>query len=182
LPMEHRRDALTAAAELVLEVERLGREVEGLRATVGAIVAEPGATNVIPGDVRLSLDVRHGSDEVRKTAVATLLNHASDIAGRRDLRWRIEARNDHAAIPADPRLTGLLADSVAAVGHKPLRLVSGAGHDAAVMASIAPMAMLFLRSPGGVSHHSDETVRLVDVQAALHVLIEFVQRLADSPS
>jgi allantoate deiminase len=178
-PMEHRRDALTAAAELVLEVERLGREVSGLRATVGAIVAEPGATNVIPGDVRLSLDVRHGTDAVRREALVDLLGHAGTICLHRGLRCEIEANDDYPAVPADPRLTTLLAETVAEAGHQPLRLVSGAGHDAMVMASIAPMAMLFLRSPGGISHHPDESVRLVDVQAALQVLIEFLHRLAN---
>ena len=177
-PMEDRRDALTAAAELVLEVERLGRATEGLRATVGAISAEPGATNVIPGVARFSVDVRHSADSIREHAVACLVEHGARIAERRGVAFRIESERHHNAVPADQGLTDLLAESIEAAGQVAWRLVSGAGHDAAVMASVAPMAMLFLRSPGGISHHSDECVRRDDVRAALAVLVGFLERLA----
>src|SRR5262249_42794526 len=89
----------------------------------------------------------------------------------------VEAEHDR-AVPADPRLADLLAAAVADAGAEPKRLVSGAGHDAAVVAALAPMAMLFLRSPGGVSHHPDEAVLPQDVRTALDVLLRFIEALA----
>jgi allantoate deiminase len=178
LPMELRRDALPAAAELVLEVERIGRSVTGLRATVGTVDAHPGASNVVPGAAVLSLDVRHADDLTRERAVADLLDRATAIAARRGLSFRVDEAEHDRAVPADRRLSDLLAVAVTDTGARPVRVVSGAGHDAAIMASLAPMAMLFLRSPGGISHHPDEAVLAEDVRIALEVLLRFVDRLA----
>jgi allantoate deiminase len=178
LPMERRQDALAAAAAFVLEVEDTARSVEGLRGTVGALAVEPGAVNVVPGSVRLSLDVRHAVDAVREKAVAGLLQRAETIAGERGVRCAVESAEHHAAVPADPGLTERLASAVCEVGQSVRRLVSGAGHDAAVMASLAPMAMLFLRSPGGVSHHPNETVLPGDVAVALEIIVTFLFHLA----
>jgi allantoate deiminase len=178
LPMEGRLDALAAAAELVLEVERLGRAVAGLRATVGTIAVVPGAVNVVPGMARLSIDIRHARDDVRMTALTELSARAAGIAARRDVAFRVVREEHHTAVPADPLLSGLLGEAVASAGHAPHRLTSGAGHDAAVMADVAPMAMLFLRSPGGVSHHPDERVLPGDVIVALDVMVRYLHILA----
>jgi allantoate deiminase len=178
LPMELRRDALAAAAEFVLAVERHARSIDGLRATVGSLAVAPDAVNVVAGLARLSLDVRHPQDQVRQQATASLLEQAAAIADRRGVALQIDPSQSHAAVPTDPRLTDLLAQSVAAVGYPVHRMVSGAGHDAAVMAALAPMAMLFVRSPGGVSHHPAESVVPADVTAALEVMVAFLHRLA----
>jgi allantoate deiminase len=179
-PMDLRRDALPAAAELVLAVERLARSVEGLRGTVGAITAKPGAVNVVPGSVSLSLDVRHADDGVRDRAVADLLDAASGIASRRGLNFRVDRAQHHKAVPAHGALSDLLASVVQTSGVVPRWLVSGAGHDAAVMAGLAPMAMLFVRSPGGISHHPDEQVWKSDVRIALDVLVRLLFALANN--
>lgn len=178
LPMELRQDALAAAGEFVVEVEKYARSVDGLRATVGSLTVTPGAVNVVPGGVRLSLDFRHADNAVRQLAMQALLQRAAEAGERRDVRCRMELSEDYTSVPADPRLTQWLDDSARAVGVTPFRMVSGAGHDAAVMAALAPMAMLFVRSPGGVSHHPDETVEPGDVQAALETLVSFLHRLA----
>jgi allantoate deiminase len=174
-PLEFRRDALAAAAEFVGAVERSGRAVPGLRATVGSLTVAPGAVNVVPGEVRLSLDVRHADDRVREQAVVDLLNQAGASAAARDVRLEIVAALDQPAVHCDPELTECLANAVAAAGHRPHRLVSGAGHDAVVLAGLCPAAMLFVRSPGGISHHPDERVRREDVRAALDVMIRFLE-------
>jgi allantoate deiminase len=179
LPMEHRLDALAAAAELVLEVEQLARSVSDLRATVGTLTVAPGAVNVVPGSARLSIDVRHARDDVRMAALAELRTRAATLAGRRGVEFRVAQEEHHPAVPADPVLSDLLAEAVARAGHIPYRLASGAGHDAAVMAAVAPMAMLFLRSPGGVSHHPDERVLPEDVAIALDVIVHDLDLLAD---
>ncbi len=107
----------------------------------------------MPDSVRMSLDVRHEDDEIRRRAVGSLLQEAQENASRRGLSIRIDEVQDHSAVPTDPILTDLLASAVRDAGIEPRQLVSGAGHDAAVLAGLAPMAMLFLRSPGGISHH-----------------------------
>ena len=116
-------------------------------------------------------------DAARLEAVSGLLEWALAEAGRRGLKFRPERSMHWRAVPADPRLTERLASAVRLAGVEPRQLVSGAGHDAAVMASVAPMAMLFVRSPGGISHHPSESVRLEDVQVALDVLIRFLLSL-----
>ena len=174
-PMELRLDALAAAAEFTLAVERLGRVKKGLRGTVGQITIAPGAVNVIPGLARLSLDLRHARDDVREPALASLLKQAQAIARHRGVRFAIEQQEHHAAVPSDPALTARLSEAVRAAGHPVHRLISGAGHDAAVMAKITPMAMLFVRSPGGISHHPAEAVLPEDVEAALAVTNHFLE-------
>jgi allantoate deiminase len=178
LPMEHRRDALTAAAEFILAVERRARPVDGLRATVGSVAVAPDAVNVVPGLARLSLDVRHPQDKARQQAAAAMLEQAGALAERRGVTLQIEQSQSHAAVPTDPGLTDLLAQSVAAAGYPVHRMASGAGHDAAVMANLAPMTMLFVRSPGGISHHPAESAAPADVTAALEVMVAFLHRLA----
>ncbi len=178
LPMQGRRDALAAAADLVLEVERLALEVPGLRATVGSLVASPGAVNVVPGAARLSIDVRHAGDESRVNALTAILARASELTARRGIALSIDEEEHHQAVPADAQLSRLLAEAVTDSGQALHRLTSGAGHDAAVMASVAPMAMLFVRSPGGASHSPDERVLEPDVQTALEVMVRYLTSLA----
>jgi allantoate deiminase len=178
LPMDGRRDALTAAAELVLEVEQLALSVEGLRATVGTLAVEPGAVNVVPGMVRLTMDVRHPRDDVRMAAIAELRSRATALAARRGNEFLVAQEEHQPAVPADRFLSDVLAEAVARTGIVPHRLISGAGHDAGVMAAVTPMAMLFLRSPGGVSHHPAECVLPDDVAAALDVVLHALCLLA----
>jgi allantoate deiminase len=178
LPMEARHDALTAAAELILAVEHEARSRHGLRATVGTISVAPGAINVVPGSAKLSLDVRHAYDKEREEALAALVRRAEDIACRRGVCFEIDYAENHRAVPTAPRLTDLLAAAIRAVGLAPHRMVSGAGHDSAVMASTTSMAMLFVRSPGGISHHPDEAILPEDVAVALRVMVDFLSRLA----
>ena len=177
-PMHLRRDALAGAAEWIAAVESLAQRTEGLVATVGHLDVEPNAGNVIAGAVRVSLDVRHANDFERKTAVETLLAQAEAIAARRRLDLQSAHQMDQPAVPMDERLTAFLAEAMEAAGLPAKRMPSGAGHDAMVMAARVPTAMLFLRSPGGISHHPDETVLEEDVTAALEVCRKFLQRLA----
>jgi len=176
-PMHLRRDALAGAAEWIGAVEREAAAVPSLVATVGKIEAEPGAGNVIAGSVRTSLDVRHTKDEVRAAAVKHLLDAAQQIAARRDLVASSELRLDQAAVAMDARLIEMLGCAARDGGYPEHRMHSGAGHDAMVMAERMPSAMLFLRSPGGISHHPDEAVLEADVAAALATGLHFVNQL-----
>jgi allantoate deiminase len=176
-PMHLRRDALAGAAEWINAVEREAVAIPSLVATVGKIEAQPGAGNVIAGSVRMSLDVRHANDEVRAGAVKHLLDSAQQIATRRGLRASSELRLDQAAVAMDARLIEMLGCAVQAGGYTDHRMHSGAGHDAMVMAERMPAAMLFLRGPGGISHHPDEAVLEADVAAALAAGLHFVDQL-----
>jgi allantoate deiminase len=176
-PMSMRRDALAAAAEWIVEVEKMATHERGLVATVGSITAEPNATNVIPGVTRVSLDVRHACDETRHTSVAGMLAAAEQICARRQFRLDHQQRLDQPAVTLDAGLRETLSRSVEASGYPVHHMTSGAGHDAMILAAQVPTAMLFLRSPGGVSHHPDESVIAADVEAAIEAGLEFVRHV-----
>jgi allantoate deiminase len=176
-PMNLRQDALAGAAEWMGWVEREAQAEKGLVATVGQIGAKPGATNVIPGEVQLSLDVRHLEDGIREHSVAHLITHAQRIAERRGLKVNWESVLDQPAVAMDTDLTSALEQAVEAAGYPVHRMPSGAGHDAMMIAEKMPATMLFIRSPGGISHHPDEAVFEDDVQAALEVGVQFLRRM-----
>jgi allantoate deiminase len=178
-PMNLRQDALCAAGEFVLAAEALAKATRGLVATVGEIAARPGAANVIPGEVCLSLDIRHSKDSIRKSAFRTLETKARHIARRRKLQFGGELVQETAAVACSPRLSGLLGAAIKRRQKTVPSFSSGAGHDAAIMARITPAAMLFLRCRKGISHHPDESVKARDVAIALAVLNDFLQLFAE---
>ena len=166
-PMRLRNDAVAGAAEWVIEVERLALDTPGLVATVGDLRTHPGAGNVVAGQLRASLDVRHEQDAVRHQAVDTLLAWAATIGQRRGLTVASKMLMDQPAVAMDAGLSVLAMEAIRDVGVQPLSMVSGAGHDAMILAERVPTTMVFLRSPGGISHHPEESVRPQDVQNAL---------------
>jgi allantoate deiminase len=177
-PMHLRRDALAGAAEWIAAVEACARRTDGLAATVGRLSVEPNAGNVVPGVAQVSLDLRHARDAVRASALEELATKAGAIAAERGLSLERTDRLDQPAVPMDERLTAFLTDAIEAAGLPAKAMASGAGHDAMVMAGRVPTAMLFVRSPGGISHHTAETVLEEDVEAALDVGRAFLLRLA----
>jgi allantoate deiminase len=176
-PMQLRKDAVAAAAEWVGEVERLALETQGLVATVGDLRTHPGAGNVIAGEVRASLDVRHAYDTVRLSAVGSLLARATAIAQRRGLTAESKLLMDQPAVAMDAGMHALAMDAIRDIGMNPLSMVSGAGHDAMILAERVPSTMIFLRSPGGVSHHPEESVLPQDVENALAAGLAFLRHL-----
>lgn len=170
VPMNARRDALTAAAEWVLAVESLARATDGLRATVGQLEVRPGAPNVVPGSAVALLDARHADDRIRESAVAALCTSAVGIAASRGVDVAFETRLVTPAVPVDPTLTGLLETAITRRGLAPTALPSGAGHDAVMLSRLTPVAMLFVRCAGGLSHHPDESVAADDIDVAIDVL------------
>jgi allantoate deiminase len=181
-PMHFRHDALAAAAEWIVAVERTARDITGLVASVGKIKARPGASNVIAGEARLTLDVRHASDETRSNAVKNLIEQAKQIAQRRGLKLEWEPRLDQRAVPMDPFLLAEIERAIAAAGCAPHRMMSGAGHDAMIMAEKIPSAMIFLRTPGGISHDPAESVSVEDVEKAIECGLHLLHQLAASPA
>jgi allantoate deiminase len=175
VPMNLRRDALAGAAEFILAGETLAKK-SNLVATVGKIEAAPGASNVIPGNVSLTLDVRDQNDLRRLAAVKALQTKAKTISRRRGLKLAWTPVQQAAAVPCDKTLTQIFSQCVAARGLEVLHLPSGAGHDAVALSAICPVAMLFVRCKGGISHNPAESVKTADVRMAVEVLADFILR------
>ena len=178
-PMHLRHDAMAAAAVWIAAVEDYANTHTGLVATVGKVETSPGAGNVIAGRVTASLDVRHASDQVRHNAVAALIRSAKETAAKRGVQLVTHTQLEQSAVPMNAHLTRLLQAAAAKSKLPCPTMTSGAGHDAMIVAQRLPCAMLFLRSPGGLSHHPDEFVRPQDVEAALATAIEFLVLLRD---
>jgi len=179
-PMHLRHDALAAAAEWIVTVESTARETAEMVATVGFVEAKPGATNVIPGEARATLDIRHASDKLRGQTLDDLIRRAQAIAAKRgvSVEWRtLLAQN---AVEMDHFLTGQIEQAIRGSGCQPHRMPSGAGHDAMIVAEKVPSAMIFLRTPGGISHDPAESVHLDDVAKALDCGFQLLTQLASS--
>jgi allantoate deiminase len=176
-PMRLRHDAVTGAAEWMVQLEQLALDTPGLVATVGDLRTFPGAGNIVAGQLRASLDVRHADDAVRHRSVDTLLALANAIAKRRGLTVTSRILMDQAAVAMDPRMCERAMKAIRSIGATPLSMISGAGHDAMILAERVPTTMIFLRSPDGVSHHPDESVRLEDIENALAAGLAFLRNL-----
>jgi allantoate deiminase len=173
VPMHLRRDALAGAAEMTLAAETIGQG--GLVATVGMIEARPGAVNIIPGSARFTLDLRAASNEARTKAIAAFRHACEKIAARRKLGVTFTLTHEIPTTPCDAGLQDQFAAAIEAVGGKPLRLPSGAGHDGMSMAKLCPIAMLFVRCKGGVSHNPAEYASPADMGLAVAALVRFIE-------
>jgi allantoate deiminase len=178
VPMTLRRDALAAVAEMIGVAERIGATRNDTVATVGAAQVQPGAINVIPARVDFTLDARAPDDAVRHAMVRDIRLEWEAIAEKRGVGLTVEPFMDSPATPMDPGLVTAFEAAVDAAGVSPLRLASGAGHDAVAMANLCPSAMLFVRCKGGISHNPAESITVEDADVAARVLIETVKRIA----
>jgi allantoate deiminase len=175
VPMHMRRDALAGAAECVLAIEALCGANARVVGTVGQITAEPGATNVIPGRVRFTADIRAASDDQRRETVSAIIHAIDEIAARRQLKARITKTHENGTALCAPWLRAQLGEAIAAAGHPVRELPSGAGHDGMAMIDVTDIAMLFVRCRGGVSHHPSEHVSDGDVATAAQVLLHAIR-------
>jgi len=176
VPMGARKDALAAAAEMVLAVEAHCTTHPGLVGTVGKLETRPGAVNVIPQDVMFTIDVRSGEDPARIAAVESLRVQCQAIAARRGVKLDFDLFFELEAAPCDAGLQSGFAQSIARQGVTVRHLPSGAGHDAMVFPAVCPTAMLFVRcGNGGISHHPDETMTAEDAELATAVLLDFLE-------
>jgi allantoate deiminase len=174
VPMGLRRDALAAASECILAIERIAAATPEIVGTVGRIEALPGAMNVIPGKVRFSLDVRAPTDDQRHAAVDTILAACTAITQRRNIVMSTTKLWEAKTAPCDPDLQRQFAAAIANEGGPVLHLPSGAGHDGMALVDIAPIGMLFVRCKGGISHNPAEAVTLADIAAGARVLARFI--------
>jgi allantoate deiminase len=179
-PMNLRSDALCGAAEWITEVERTALATSGLVTTVGKLDVTPGVANAVPGEVTMTLDCRHADDSVRFTAVKALRASAIAIADGRQLTFKWADLLNQAATPMHAGMVELLNSAARQSGLSLRRMASGAGHDAMILAACMPAAMLFLRSPRGISHHPDEAVMAEDIDNALAVGGNFLKCLSQT--
>lgn len=178
LPMGMRRDALAAAAEMIMAIETRAKAEADLVATVGTIHVPNAAVNVVPGEVRFTLDLRSPDDAARQRAHADLERRFSAIAQARRIEIDTRVFYDAPATPCDSVLQAKLSASMAHIGAAPFRLPSGAGHDALAFRGLWPVAMLFLRCKGGISHNSAEYASPQDMELAARVLTHFIETCA----
>ena len=181
-PMDQRRNAMLAAAELVLAVDRIVRSVPGRQVgTVGRLAVKPGAPNVIPGEVTLTVELRDLSMEKIESLWGRIREDAEGIAARQGASFSFVQEHSNVAALSDPSLRAVIAESARAIGLSHQEMPSGAGHDAQNLARIAPMGMIFVPSVGGISHSPLERTRPEDVENGANVLLQTVLRLDQRP-
>lgn len=181
VPMTLRQDALAAAAELVLEVEKLGRDAgENLVATVGRLEVRPNAVNVVPGEVNFTIDVRSPSDSIRTGAQKKIAAALRRIERTRSVRVSAETYYEMPATKMDRRVIAAVSAGIAAVGEEPITLASGAGHDAMAIAAKWPAAMMFVRCKDGISHNPAEHITRDDTDLAVRALIAAIRHLDET--
>lgn len=181
VPMHLRRDALAAAAECALAVERIGSSEAGTVATVGRMEALPGAINVVPGEARFTVDVRAPADAQRLRAAAAIRTEIAAICARRQVAARIEELQQQGVAACAPWLIEQMAAALRAEGRRDFRLPSGAGHDGQAIQAIADIGMLFVRCEKGISHHPAEAITEADAEAGARVLLRFVEGFEPKP-
>jgi allantoate deiminase len=174
LPMALRRDALAAAAEIVLAIERRAKVEADLVATVGRLDLAHPAINTVPGAASLSFDIRAPEDRRRQAAVRDILVAIDQIGRSRGVAARVEIGHDTPASLCAPHLCDALAASMTRLGLRPRSLPSGAGHDAMAFGGRIPFAMLFVRCRDGISHNPAEYASPEDIEIGARVLADFL--------
>jgi allantoate deiminase len=182
VPMRLRRDAFAAAAEMALAVERIALDTPELVGTVGRIEVMPGGVNVIPGRAVFTVDLRSPEDAIRRAAFDRIRETFAAIGSSRDVSVEVTPFYDEAAAPCAPFLMEGLARAIAGEGIRIHTMPSGAGHDGLAMIALCPIAMLFVRCAGGISHNPAESIKAADAEVALRVLVTFLRQLDPVPA
>lgn len=175
VPMHLRHDALTAAAECVLAIEKRARAETDLVATVGKLETLPGAINVIPGKVRFTLDVRAPADAQRRKSVTDMTDALRAICEKRGVKLSMTILHENTIAGCAPWLMQQLDAAVAREGIRVHRLPSGAGHDGMAMQTLCDIGMLFVRCKAGISHNPAESVTMQDVEMGARVFLGFIE-------
>jgi acetylornithine deacetylase/succinyl-diaminopimelate desuccinylase-like protein len=181
VPMRGRSDALCAASELVLAVERAALDTSDTVATVGHLVVEPNQTNIVPGRVALRIDLRSVDDGRIEACERRIRAHAAEIAAQRGVRVSVDTLESRAAVPMETRMRLLARAACLERDPRALTIASGAGHDAMCIAHVAPAAMIFVPSIGGRSHVGDERTAPSDLELGVEALAATLLAAARAP-
>ena len=180
VPMKMRSDALCAASEFVLELEKMARTSEhGLIATVGKLQIENAAGNTIPGRLVCSLDMRCADESVLSFSYKKIRQICQEIANQRNIVLEWNLMQESGTVVCDTAMNDLLAEAIRGAGYEVLELVSGAGHDAVPISVVSPVCMLFLRCYKGISHNPLENVEREDLAAAIAVMDRVINQLIE---
>ena len=182
VPMGLRRDALAAAAEMIVAIERRAQYEPDLVATVGRLILQSPATNTIAGQATFSIDLRAPSNEARLAALADIKSEIGKIAKKRGVAATADFTYDAPAARCDAALSDALGAAISRLGLPVRRLPSGAGHDGMALSGAFPIAMLFVRCKGGISHNPAEYASPQDIDLAARALIDFVENFQPRPS
>lgn len=175
--MSNRHDALTAASEFILEVEQNGRNEEkyGTVATVGVCDVSPGVMNVVPGEVKLQVDVRGINTESKRRVIAGLKSKIKEIGDRRNLRYTWQELSDEEPVFMNEGLNQRIGQICESQNIAHLHMPSGAGHDAMNLVNLCPTALIFVPSRGGISHNPAEDTDIEDLWTGVSVLCEVLK-------
>jgi allantoate deiminase len=177
VPVSMRKDALAGVSEMIQAIERIALQYDNIVATVGKLVVHPGASNVIPGKVEGTLDIRSIHDERRIQVLKEVLDKCHRINERRGLVCEFRQIMESPAVNCSPRFSSTIGAVLEEQGMKPLMIPSGAGHDAMAIASLTEIGMIFVRCKEGLSHHPDEYASPEDIHKGASVLLETVIKL-----
>ncbi len=176
VPMQLRRDALAAAAECILAIESRCAGEPDLVGTVGRIEASPGATNVISGNTRFTIDLRAPDDDRRRQAAADIETAILSICARRNVKVEIRRTHEGKTAACAPWLQEQIGRAIAAEGLAVRRLASGAGHDGMAIVDLVDIGMLFVRCEGGISHNPLEAITVADAELSARVFLRFIEQ------
>lgn len=178
VPVAIRQDALLGASDLISYIEKIAIQNEPLVATVGKLTVGPGASNVIPGLVTGTLDIRDLNVERKQKAIDAILTESKRVAEARGLQITFDQVMEADPVYCNEQMITLIEESISEQSGSVVRLVSGAGHDAMAMADVTNVAMIFVRCKDGLSHHPDEFVTVEDMGAGAKVLYSTVIKIA----
>lgn len=176
--MEERKDALLAAAYMIIAANKITKEIEGLRVTVGKIDNFPNVINVIPGSVEFVIDVRHDRDEMRDKSVELIKDQMHQLAREHNVQCEVTRGWEYDMVPFDKNVIQKIGDSAKSLNYSTMDVYSGPGHDAKYMSTYAPTAMIFVKSVNGVSHNENELTENEDLIKGANVLLNTVLQLA----
>jgi allantoate deiminase len=180
VPMDMRKDALVCAAEFILEAEKFAESHQpDLVATIGKLHIINSASNVIPGEVIISFDLRSADEKLLAASYDSIRKMGEAICSKRNIMMEWDLVQHTRPVSCDVAMTDLLAGSVKEAGYKLTELVSGAGHDAVPVSKVSPVSMLFVKCFKGISHRPDENVEPDDIAAAIKVSDNFIKKLVN---
>ncbi len=177
VPTSMRKDALCCAADCILQLEYYAKTHASIVATVGIINISNAASNVIPGNVQFTLDVRSQDEDMLDTAWHDIQSLVTDVGHKRNIETQLQLIQSSLPVKCDYTLNFLLKRAIAELGYEVKELVSGAGHDAVPISAVSPVSMMFVRCYKGISHNPAENVENKDIEAAITVAGHFIQHL-----
>ncbi|MFC3781242.1 allantoate amidohydrolase [Bacillus chungangensis] len=179
VPAALRKDALVGAAEIILAIEKLVKNHAPLVATVGKLSVKPGSSNVIPGEVLGTIDIRDTNQYRIKEVIQAIFQTCEEICTRRGLTYHVEKVMEAPPVYCCEEISAAIESAIQENGMRPIHLVSGAGHDAMAMADVTKIGMIFVRCEKGISHHPDEHVILDDLGIGAQVLLDTVLKISN---